>query len=77
MINTTTRLTPSRPEDGTLLDINPYRRAARLRDAGVTVVRTAPWAYAVTLPDGSLQRRRTFSAAERAAHAFVDQTLAA
>lgn len=76
MISTTTRLTPSRPEDGSLMDLNPYRRAARLRAAGVTVVRTAPWTYAVALPDGSLQRRRTFGAAQRTAHAFVEQTLA-
>jgi hypothetical protein len=78
MISTaTTKLDPIRPEDGTLLDLDPYRRAARLRDAGVRIEHTATWAYSVRLPDGRRERRRTFRAAERAAHAFVDARQAA
>lgn len=77
MITTTTRLAPVRPEDGTLQDLNPYRRAARLRAGGVRIDRAAPWSYTVQMPHGGSERRRTYASAERAAHAFLDRVPAA
>lgn len=77
MITTTTRLQPARPQDGTLLDLNPYRRAARLRAGGVRIERAAPWSYTVALPDGRSERRRTYASAERIAHSYLDQPPAA
>lgn len=72
MITASTRITPVRPENGTLMDLNPYRRAARLRAAGISLQRTGPWSYTVELPDGRTERRRTFTGAQRVAHAFAD-----
>ena len=76
MISTgTTNLEPPRPEDGTLLDPNPYRRAARLRSAGVAIEHTAVFSFLVCFPDGRIDRRRTYASAERHAHRYADHPL--
>jgi hypothetical protein len=74
MITTSqTKLEHPRPEDGTLRDLDPQRRAARLRAAGVEIQRSGRWAHVVRLPDGGRERRRTFAGAERLAHTFIER----
>jgi hypothetical protein len=74
MISTgTTKHEHPRPEDGGLRDLNPSRRAARLRDGEVHIERVRPLQHLVHLPDGSRQRRRTFGAAERVGHEYLDR----
>jgi hypothetical protein len=62
-----------RPDDGGLRDLNPMRRAARLRDGEVHIERLRPLQHAVHLPNGSTHRRRTFGAAERVGHDYLDR----
>ena len=74
MISTaTTKLEHPRPRDGSLRDLDPRRRAARLRAGNVRIERVRPLHHLVHLPDGARQRRRTFGAAERLAHSYLDQ----
>jgi hypothetical protein len=73
MITTSaTKLEHPRPEDGSLRDLNPTRRAARLRAGGIRIERVRSLNHVVHLPDGSSQRCRTFGSAERIAHAHLD-----
>jgi hypothetical protein len=73
MISTaTTKLEYPRPEDGTVRDLDPTRRAARLRAGDVRIERERPLRHVVHLPDGSTHRRRTRTGAERLGHAFLD-----
>jgi hypothetical protein len=75
MISTaTTKHEHPRPEDGGVRDLNPVRRASRLRSGDVHIQRVAPLHHVVHLPDGSRQRRRTFGAAERVGHDYLDRT---
>ena len=54
MISTaTTKLEHPRPEDGTMRDLDPARRAARLHAGGVRIERVQPLRHLVHLPDGS------------------------
>lgn len=74
MISTSaTKIEPPRPEDGSLRDLNPRRRAARLQAGGVRMERARPLVHLVHLPDGSIQQRRTLRSAERVAHAYLDR----
>ena len=74
MISTaTTKLEHPRPGDGSLRDLDPRRRAARLRSGEVRIERVAPLHHVVHLPDGSSHRRRTFGAAERLGHTYLDR----
>jgi hypothetical protein len=73
MISTaTTKLEHPRPEDGTLRDLDPNRRAARLRAGEVRIERVRPMYHVVHLPDGSSHHRRTRTGAERLGHTFLD-----
>lgn len=73
MISTaTTKLEHPRPEDGTLRDLDPRRRAARLRAGEVRIERVRPLHHLVHLPDGSCHQRRTRTGAERLGHTFLD-----
>jgi hypothetical protein len=73
MISTaTTKLEHPRPEDGTLRDLDPNRRAARLHAGEVRIERVRPMHHLVHLPDGSSRRRRTRTGAERLGHTFLD-----
>lgn len=73
MISTaTTKLEHPRPHDGGLRDLDPRRRAARLRGGNVRIERVRPLQHVVHLPDGSRHRRRTFGAAERLCHTYLD-----
>ena len=75
MISTaTTKLEPPRPEDGTVRDLDPARRAARLHAGDVRIERVRPLRHVVHLPDGSSHQRRTRTGAERLAHSFLDLT---
>ena len=74
MISTaTTKLEHPRPQDGGLRDLDPRRRAARLRAGSVRIERVRPLHHVVHLPDGSRHRRRTFGAAERLGHTYLDR----
>jgi hypothetical protein len=73
MITATTKLDPVRPEDGGLLDRDPERRARRLQGAGVRIERPGPLHHVVHFPDGASRRFRTFGAAERTAHTYLDR----
>jgi hypothetical protein len=74
MISTsTTKHEHPRPEDGGLRDLSPTRRATRLRNGEVHIERVRPLRHVVHLPDGSQQRRRTFGAAERVGHDYLDR----
>jgi hypothetical protein len=74
MISTaTTKLEHPRPDDGSLRDPDPRRRAARLRAGHVRIERVRPLHHVVHLPDGESRRRRTFGAAERLAHTHLDR----
>ncbi|MFZ0089861.1 MAG: hypothetical protein WAL63_10165 [Solirubrobacteraceae bacterium] len=74
MISTSaTKLEPVRPEDGSLGDLDPRRRARRLAAAGVRIERGRALEHLVHLPDGRIERRRTFRSAERTAHTFLDR----
>lgn len=73
MISTaTTKLEHPRPEDGTARDLDPLRRAARLRAGDVRIERVRTLHHVVHLPDGSSHQRRTRAAAERLGHTFLD-----
>lgn len=75
MIGTqTTKLEPLRPDDGSLLDLDPRRRRARLARGGVTVDRQRLFTHVVHFPDGSVRRYRTPGNAQMAAHAYLDAT---
>jgi hypothetical protein len=62
-----------RPQDGGLRDLNPTRRASRLRSGAVHIQRIRPLRHVVHLPDGSQHHRRTFGAAERVGHEYLDR----
>ncbi len=72
MIGTSTTKLEYRPEDGGLRDLNPLRRSARLRAAGIEIERSGRWAHTVRFPDGRRERRRSYGSAERLAHTAVD-----
>lgn len=74
MISTaTTKLEAPRPQDGSLRDLDPSRRSARLRAGNVRIERVRPLQHVVHLPDGSRHRCRTFGAAERIGHSYLDR----
>lgn len=74
MISTaTTKLEHPRSDDGGLRDLDPRRRSARLRAGDVRIERVRPLHHLVHLPDGSSHRRRTFTAAERLGHTYLDR----
>jgi hypothetical protein len=74
MISTaTTKLDHPRSHDGGLLDLDPRRRTARLRAADIRIERVRPLHHVVHLPDGTRHRRRTFGAAERVGHSYLDR----
>ena len=61
-----------RPQDGSLLDRDPGRRAERLRSAGVRIEHRRPFSHVVHLPGAGARRCHTFGAAQRIAHGFID-----
>jgi hypothetical protein len=74
MISTaTTKLDHPRPQDGGLLDLDPRRRTARLRAGDIRIERVRPLHHVVHLPDGTRHHRRTFGAAERVGHGYLDR----
>ena len=61
------------PIDGRLGDPDPLRRAERLRDAGLSIEHSGPFAYQVVdLDHGPVGYRRTWSGAEELAHQYAD-----
>ena len=64
------------PIDGRLGDPDPMRRAERLRDAGLSIEHSGPFAYQVVdLDHGPVGYRRTWSGAEELAHQYADSRL--
>jgi hypothetical protein len=71
MITTSATKLEYKTEDGGLLDSNPWRRTARLRDGGVRIQRVSRLRHVVHLPDGRRRRCRTYGTAERIAHTYL------
>jgi hypothetical protein len=59
---------------GSARELDPRRRAARLRAHGIEIERRERRRYLVRFPDGRHEQRRTFFGAEHAAHRYIDRT---